>query len=81
MIGPGGSEADCHVISQPLFDSRTWCKATVPGTVLTTLVDREVFPDPLFGLNDLEIPEALHKYAWWYRNAFTLTGRYRGKRI
>jgi hypothetical protein len=30
----------------------------VPGTVLTTLVDRGVYPDPDYGLNNTAIPKA-----------------------
>ncbi len=46
--------------------------AVVPGTVLTTLVSQGVFPDPYFGLNNLQIPEELNKHDWWYRIAFDL---------
>ena len=44
--------------------------ATVPGTVLTTLIDRGVYPDPDFGLNNLAIPESLNKHDYWYRVEF-----------
>ena len=80
MLGPGGTQANGDEVSMPTFDSRTWYEATVPGTVLTTLVDQGVFPDPLFGLNNLQIPEALNKYAWWYRRTFTLPAKYKNKR-
>ncbi|MGC9260945.1 MAG: glycosyl hydrolase 2 galactose-binding domain-containing protein [Phycisphaerae bacterium] len=80
MIGPGGTHAPAEEVSAPMFDSRNWYQATVPGTVLTTLVDQGVFPEPLFGLNNLQIPEALNKYAWWYRKTFTLPGEYKNKR-
>src|SRR6056297_2813357 len=36
-----------------------WYNATVPGTVLTTLVEQGVYPDPLWGLNNLSIPDSL----------------------
>ncbi|MGC8552634.1 MAG: glycosyl hydrolase 2 galactose-binding domain-containing protein [Phycisphaerae bacterium] len=81
MQGLGLTHADGAAISKAGFDSRRWYEATVPGTVLTTLVNQGVFPDPLFGLNNLQIPEALNKYCWWYRNAFTLPKSYRGKRV
>ena len=64
-------------ISQPGFltgSSKTsdakWLVATVPGTVLTTLIDRGVYPDPDFGLNNLAIPESLNKHDYWYRVEF-----------
>lgn len=44
-----------------------WYNATVPGTVLTTLVDQSVYPDPYYGLNNLLIPDTLCRMDWWYR--------------
>jgi len=44
--------------------------ATVPGTVLTTMIDRGVYPDPDYGLNNLAIPESLNKQDYWYRVEF-----------
>ncbi len=64
--------ADASRISQPGFDTGSWYGATVPGTVLTTLVDRGVYPDPDFGLNNMAIPESLNKQQWWYRTEFEL---------
>ncbi len=52
------------------FSSKDWWPATVPGTVLTTMVDRGVYPDPDYGLNNLAIPESLNKQDYWYRNEF-----------
>lgn len=47
-----------------------WYNATVPGTVLTTLVDQGVYADPYFGLNNLSIPDTLCRMDWWYRFEF-----------
>jgi Exo-beta-D-glucosaminidase Ig-fold domain/Glycosyl hydrolases family 2/Glycosyl hydrolases family 2, TIM barrel domain/Glycosyl hydrolases family 2, sugar binding domain len=49
------------------FNTNSWYNATVPGTVLTTLVDQGVYPDPLWGLNNLSIPDSLCRMNWWYR--------------
>lgn len=49
------------------FNTKTWYNATVPGTVLTTLVNQGVYPDPLWGLNNMSIPESLSRMNWWYR--------------
>lgn len=38
-------------ISKPAFPTASWYNATVPGTVLTTLVQQGVYPDHYFGLN------------------------------
>lgn len=50
-----------------------WFNAVVPGTVLTTLVQQGVYPDPYYGLNNLAIPEDLCRKDWWYRCDFSLT--------
>ena len=53
--------------------SDDWYNATVPGTVLRTLVDQGVYPDPYYGLNNLAIPEDLCRKDWWYRCSFELS--------
>ncbi len=62
--------ADGETISQAGFDSHSWWDATVPGTVLTTMIDRGVYPDSDYGLNNLVIPETLNKQDYWYRVEF-----------
>jgi hypothetical protein len=52
------------------FDLAGWLNATVPGTVLTTLVDQGIYPDPYYGLNNLSIPDTLCRTDWWYRISF-----------
>jgi len=65
-----GVKEDGAAISQAGFNSKEWYSATVPGTVLTTLIDRGVYPDPDFGLNNLAIPESLNRQDYWYRVEF-----------
>jgi beta-mannosidase len=36
-------------VAMPEFKPEGWYDATVPGTVLTTLVDNKVYPEPLYG--------------------------------
>ena len=57
-------------LSGPSVDTSTWLPATVPGTVLGSLVEQGQLPDPVYGMNNLHIPEALSRHAWWYRRAF-----------
>ncbi len=52
------------------FETKDWLVATVPGTALTTMIDRGVYADPDYGLNNLTIPESLNKQDYWYRNEF-----------
>lgn len=57
-------------LSTQTFSDTGWMRATVPGTVLTTMVDDGIYPDPYYGLNNLAIPETLNKQEYWYRNTF-----------
>ncbi|MFD5074293.1 discoidin domain-containing protein [Streptomyces sp. NPDC058371] len=59
-------------LSRPDVDTSRWLPATVPGTVLASLVDQGHLPDPVAGLNNLHIPEALSRHSWWYRRGFAL---------
>ena len=57
-------------ISTAGFADSAWHVATVPGTVLTTLIDRGVYPDYDYGLNNMAIPESLARQDYWYRTEF-----------
>jgi hypothetical protein len=65
-------------ISRAGFDAGKWYVATVPGTVLTTLIDRGVYPDPTIGLNNMAIPESLSRQDYWYRTEFLLPAQQPG---
>jgi len=56
----------------PKYNTSAWYNATVPGTVLTTLVQQGVYPEPYFGVNNLAIPDSLCRIDWWYRTSFKL---------
>lgn len=47
-----------------------WYNAVVPGTVLTSLVENGVYPDPYWGVNNIAIPDTLCRMDWWYRVEF-----------
>jgi len=61
-------------IAQAGFQPAGWYAATVPGTVLTTLVNNKVYPEPLYGENNRpdKIPESLCRTSYWYRTVFTV---------
>lgn len=61
LVQSGGS------LFSPEFNTDSWYNATVPGTVLTTLVQQGVYPDPCYGVNNMAIPEDLCRKEWWYR--------------
>ncbi len=66
-------------ISSAKYKPSGWYAATVPGTVLTTLVDNKVYPEPLYGENMRAIPESLNKTTYWYRATFTVPSSYKGR--
>ena len=70
-------------LSQPDYQPSHWHRATVPGTVLTSLVNDGVYPEPLYGENNRpnKIPDSLCRAAYWYHKAFTVPTAYRNKHV
>jgi hypothetical protein len=68
-------------ISKPGFATKDWMVATVPGTVLTTMIDRGIYPDPDYGLNNLAIPETLAHQDYWYRVEFKTPQEAHGRKL
>ncbi len=66
------------VVSSPGYKPEGWIGATVPGTVLTSMVKDGIYPEPLYGENNREtrIPESLNKTPYWYRTTFTVPRDY-----
>ncbi|MFL6601448.1 MAG: glycosyl hydrolase 2 galactose-binding domain-containing protein [Steroidobacteraceae bacterium] len=73
--------ADGSQLSLPGFNDSGWYPAVVPGTVLTTLIARGVYPDPAYGLNNMAIPESLSRQDYWYRTSFDTPPNLDGKRF
>src|SRR5580700_5497176 len=67
------------MVSLPTYKPEGWYAATVPGTVLTTLVDNKVYPEPLYGENMRAIPESLNKATYFYRTSLTAPAAYKGR--
>ena len=65
-------------ISGATYRTEGWYAATVPATVLTSLVNDKVYPEPLYGENNRpdKIPESLNKTPWWYRTTFDVPKTY-----
>ncbi|MEU9963465.1 discoidin domain-containing protein [Streptomyces malaysiensis] len=59
-------------LSKTSVDTSGWLPAAVPGTVLGSLVAQGKLPDPVAGLNNLHVPEALSRHSWWYKRDFAL---------
>lgn len=63
-----------EIISTADFDDASWLPATVPGTVLTTLLNNGLVPDPFFGMNNELIPDIYETgrdhYTYWFTKEF-----------
>ncbi|WP_235524228.1 glycoside hydrolase family 2 TIM barrel-domain containing protein [Pedobacter sp. Hv1] len=61
-------------LSKSDFPVDQWMKATVPGTVLTTLLDNKKVPDPFYGMNNKLIKDIYHTgnayYTYWFVKSF-----------
>ncbi len=70
-------------LSAPDFAATGWHAAVVPGTVLTSLVQDGIYPEPLYGENNRPniIPESLTRTNYWYRTTFTVPPSYAGRHI
>lgn len=70
LIEAGKVTANGASISTSGYSTNDWLPAIVPGTVLTTMIDDGIYPDPNYGVNNLAIPESLNKQSYWYRTEF-----------
>jgi hypothetical protein len=76
-------QGDGTIVAAKNFPTTGWYKATVPGTVLTTLVDNHVYPEPLYGENNRPgiIPDSLARSSFWYRTVLTVPKSYKGRHV
>ncbi|SFQ35404.1 glycosyl hydrolase 2 galactose-binding domain-containing protein [Flavobacterium akiainvivens] len=65
------------------YNPAGWYTATVPGTVLTSLVNNKVYAEPLYGENNRPeiISEYLCRTSYWYKTTVTVPQNYSGKKI
>jgi hypothetical protein len=72
-----------ETISSPAYKTVGWYPATVPGTVLTTLVNNHIYPEPLYGENNRPetIPDTLARQDYWYRQVVQVPATYAGRHI
>lgn len=70
-------------ISTAQYKPGGWYSATVPGTVLTTLVNNKVYPEPLYGENNRPeiIPDSLSRTSWWYRTEISVPRTYKNHHV
>jgi hypothetical protein len=76
-------QAEGSAIAGKTFATDGWYQATVPGTVLTTLVDNHVYPEPLYGEDNRPniIPDTLSHTPFWYRARLSIPRGYSGKHV
>jgi mannosylglycoprotein endo-beta-mannosidase len=73
----GASEVtlDGYQLTAEEPDRTGWMNATVPGTVLTTLVNNGRMPEPWFGMNNEQIPDVADTgrdyYTYWFFTRFS----------
>jgi mannosylglycoprotein endo-beta-mannosidase len=62
-------------ISATSYSVKGWMPATVPGTVLTTLLNNKKVPDPFYGMNNEKIPDIYRTgrdhYTYWFVKDFS----------
>lgn len=83
MQGPTKLPEDGRTVATAEYQPKNWYKATVPGTILTTLVNNKVYPEPLYDENNRPeiIPESLCRKDWWYRTVVKIPEDFKGARV
>lgn len=65
---------DGFKISNASYTTSSWMEATVPGTVLTTLLNNKKVPDPFYGMNNEKIQDIYKTgpeyYTYWFVKEF-----------
>ncbi|HTC76421.1 MAG TPA: glycoside hydrolase family 2 TIM barrel-domain containing protein [Edaphobacter sp.] len=72
-----------EAVASVSYKPRNWYTATVPSTVLTSLVNSGVYPEPLYGENNRpdKIPDNLSRKPYWYRTVFKIPKAYAGRHV
>ncbi|MGI4804297.1 MAG: glycosyl hydrolase 2 galactose-binding domain-containing protein, partial [Janthinobacterium lividum] len=67
-------KVDGNALSQVNTSTQNWLQATVPGTVLTTLLNNKKVPDPFYGMNNEHIKDIYNTgrdyYTYWFVKDF-----------
>lgn len=89
MKKAGDIKTSPELISTPGYNTNDWMAAIVPGTVLNSLVNNQVYPEPYWGINNKleskfipDISEAGRDfYTYWFRTEFDIPSSFEGKQI
>lgn len=67
-------KTDGNTLSRLPLDRNGWMPARVPGTVLTTMLENNLYPAPEFGMNNNLIPDIYEAgndfYTYWFVSEF-----------
>lgn len=81
-IASGNHNSDWKLSGHLLKD---WLPATIPGTVLTTLLNNKLIPDPFYGMNNKKIPDIYDvgkkEYTYWFVKDFLQTPVNKGEQF
>ena len=81
----GAVKSTGYELSDPGFNTGNWMQATVPGTVLTTLLNNKKVPDPFFGMNNEQIPDiyttGADYYTYWFIKDFAEHPAQKGNQV
>ena len=76
---------DGNRLTMSPFDTDGWMKAKIPGTVLTTLLENNIFPAPEVSLNNNLIPDIYHVgkdfYTFWFIRPFEVNELDKDKQV
>ncbi|MDR2919481.1 MAG: beta-glycosidase [Tannerella sp.] len=76
---------DGNTLSASSFSPEGWMKAKVPGTVLTTMLENDMFPAPEFSLNNNLIPDindiGNDFYTFWFVRPFEIKNVDKNKQV
>jgi len=78
-------KVDGNRLSASPFNSEGWMKARVPGTVLATMLDNQLFPAPEFSMNNTLIPDIYEVgndfYTFWFTRPFRMAMVPQGQQV
>lgn len=66
-------KANGQDITNTNFSTLKWYPATVPGSILGSLVADSVYKKIFLGQNLQKIPDSLFNVPWWYRTTFNIS--------
>jgi exo-1,4-beta-D-glucosaminidase len=60
------------VISSSGYSTKSWIPATIPSTVMGTLVKNKIYKNLYVGKNLLTVPKEQFEKSWWFRTEFKI---------